>query len=130
MRTPVQINVNVFISFGETSRISDIYTVPEGKRLVIQHVALKCDTLGVGNAVRGSVLTQFANDDFSHEFAVNAQPSVDGPLFVANHPMLAFADPGTRVQMHLTIDQAMGSGSGAFSGLRGTLSGYLESVQQ
>lgn len=129
VRTPVQIGVNVFISFGETSRLSDIYTVPEGKRLVIEHVALKCDTLDVGNAVRGSVLTQFASDDFSHEFALNAQPPVDGPLFVANHPMLAFADPGTRVQMDVSIDQAMGSGSGGFSGLRGTFSGYLESVE-
>ena len=129
VRTPVQISVNVFISFGETSKLSDIYTVPEGKRLVIEHVALKCDTLAVGNAVRGSVLTQFANDDFSHEFAINIQPSVEGPLFVANHPMLAFADPGTRVQIDVSIDQAMGSGSGGFSGLRGTFSGYLESVQ-
>ena len=130
LRTPVQIQINLFISFGETSRLSDVYTVPEDKRLVIEHVALKCDTLGVGNAVRGGLLTQFANDAFSHEFAVNAQPSVDGPLFVANHPMLVFADPGTRVQMEVGIDQAIGSGSGGFSALRGTLSGYLESVQQ
>lgn len=130
VRTPVQIGVNVFISFGETSRLSDIYTVPEGKRLVIEHVALKCDTLAVGNAVRGSVSTRFANDDFSHEFAINMQPSVDGPLFVANHPMLAFADPGTRVQLSVSIDQAIGSGgSGGISGLRGTFSGYLETVQ-
>lgn len=130
VRTPVQIKVNLFISFGETTRLSDVYTVPEGKRLVIEHVALKCDTLDVGNGVRGSLLTQFGNDAFSHEFAVNAQPSVEGPLFVANHPMLAFADPGTRVQMDVTIDQTIGSGGGGgFSGLRGTFSGYLESVQ-
>jgi hypothetical protein len=129
VRTPVQIKVNVFISFGETNALEDVYTVPEGKRLVIEHVALKCDTLDVGNAVRGSVSTRFGGENFSHEFDVNSQPSVNGPLFVANHPMLAFADPGTRVQMLVEVDQAVGSDSGGFSGLRGTFSGYLESVQ-
>jgi hypothetical protein len=131
LRTPVQIEVNVFIPFGVTSDFKDIYVVPEGKRLVIEHVALRCNALGVGNAVRGSVITLFEHDDFIHEFAVNAQPSVDGPLFVANHPMLAFADPGTTVRMDVSVDEPIGSGSdtGGFTALRGTLSGYLENAQ-
>lgn len=128
VRTPVQIQINQFISFGETTSLRDVYTVPEGKRLVIEHVALKSDTLSVGNAVRGGLLIRFGGESFSHEFAVNPQPSVNGPLFVANHPMLVFADPGTRVQMEVEIDQAVGSDNGGFSGLRGTFSGYLESV--
>ena len=129
LRTPVQIKLNVLITFPETGALEDIYVVPEGKRLVIEHVALICDTLNVGNAVRGSLLSRFEGELFTHALAVNAQPPVDGPLFVVNHPMLAFADPGSRVEIAVSVDQAMGSGSSSFSALRGTLSGYLENAQ-
>ena len=129
LRTPVQIQVNVFMQFGETALLRDVYTVPEGKRLVIEHVALLTDTLGAGNAVRGSLLTQFQGEISSHHFDVRAQTPVDGPLFIVNHPMLAFADQGTRVQLDASIEQAIGSGSGGFSAFRGTLSGYLENLQ-
>ena len=129
VRTPVQIPVNVFMQFGETALLRDVYTVPEGKRLVIEHVSLLTDTLGPGNAVRGGLLTLFEGENSSHHFDVRAQTPVGGPLFVVNHPMLAFADPGTRVQMEATIEQAIGSGSGGFSAFRGTLSGYLENAQ-
>ena len=129
VRTPVQIPVNVFMQFGETALLRDVYTVPEGKRLVIEHVSLLTDTLGPGNAVRGSLSTLFQGESSSHHFDVRAQTPVAGPLFVVNHPMLAFADPGTRVQMEASIEQAVGSGSGGFSAFRGTLSGYLENAQ-
>jgi hypothetical protein len=49
----VQIKVSVFINFGEIIGEADVYTVPAGKRLVIEHVALESETVNTGNAVRG-----------------------------------------------------------------------------
>jgi hypothetical protein len=45
--------------------------------------------------------------------------------------MLAFADPSTTVRIDVSIDEPIGSASdtGGFTALRGTLSGYLETVQ-
>ena len=129
LRTPVQIKLNVFINFPDKSALETIYIVPEGKRLVIEHVTLISDRLEVGNAVQGSLLARFGGDLFTHELSVSAQPPVDGPLFVVNHSMLAFADPGSSVQMSVRVDQDEGGAGSSFSALRGTLSGYLENVQ-
>ena len=128
LRTPVQISVNVLIHGPELSAEEEVYTVPEGKRLVIEHAALVCDTLDPGNAVRGSVLSNFEGLS-SHPLDVNLQLPVDGPLFIVNHPMLAFARAGSTVRMSVRVDQPEGSPGSSFSALRGTLSGYLETVQ-
>jgi hypothetical protein len=56
------------------------------------------------------------------------QAPVNGRFFVANHPQLAFADPGTDVTLTVTLDEPHGGGSGFFTVLRGTISGHLETV--
>ena len=129
LRTPVQIKVNTFISFGEQNGAEDVYIVPAGKRLVIEHVALESENLILAsNAVAGRLLTSFGGKVFSHPFDIRSQAPVDGVLFVVNHPMLAFADPDTTVSVLATVDEPQGIGSGGYSALSGTLSGYLENV--
>ena len=128
IRTPVQIRVNVFMSFGETNATEGVFTVPAGKRLVIEHVALDTENLLAGNAVRGRVLTEAGGHISSHPFDVHPQAPVDGPLFLANHSLLAFADPETVVTVTAEVDQPQFEGSGGYSVLVGTLSGYLENL--
>ena len=129
LNIPVQIRVNTFIHGGDTTGSEDVYTVPPGKRLVIEHVALESDNLDPGNAVRGHVFTRVATaNPFSHPLDLRAQVSVDGPLFVANHPMLAYADAGFTVTVTAEVDQPQGSVSFSFAALQGNLSGHLEDV--
>jgi hypothetical protein len=129
LRSPVQFSLNVSIHFPATTGEEDIYVVPDGKRLVIEHVSLICDTLEPGNAVRGRMLTNFGGGLFTHELTVTIQPTVGDQLFIVNHPMLAFADPGTKVHMVVRIDHAQGGPGSSLSGLRGTVSGHLENLQ-
>jgi len=130
LRTRVQIQVNVLIDFGETFHEAEVYTVPAGRRLVIEHVAFQGENIEIGNAVQGTLISSFGGEIFVHPFDIRRQDSdgAVGPLFVANHPLLAFTDPGQVVRVSAEIDEPQGSGSGFFSALRGTLSGYLEEV--
>ena len=131
LRTPVQIKVNTFIDYGAYIGVEEIYTVPAGKRLVIEHVALTSENLAAGNAVRATVVTHFGGEIFDHTLDVRAQAAVafgGGQLSLVNQQMLAFADAGTVVEVRAKVNAAQGSGIGGYSALLGTLSGYLESV--
>src|SRR5215204_5485313 len=64
IRTPVQIQVNTSINTGEVVGDQLVYTVPAGKRLVIEHVAVFSDELAAGNTVRGFVRTRFGGTNF------------------------------------------------------------------
>jgi len=130
LRTPVQIKVSVFINFGEIIGEANVYTVPAGKRLVIEHVALESETVNTGNAVRGTLSSRFGGQNFIHPFEVRPQAAkgLGGPLFVANHPLLAFADPGQAVRVTAEMNEPEGPSNGFFNALTGTLSGYLEEV--
>ncbi len=125
IRAPVMIRVNLLLASDQTFGEADVYTVPEGKRLVIEHAALVNDTINVGNAVRTDLTTILNSELCSHPLDVREQDPVNGPLFVVNHPILAFGDPGTRVRVFVTLDQPIGGAT--VSAIRGTLSGYLES---
>ena len=130
-RTPVHFPASCPIDEGgEISCVSTIFTVPEGMRLVIEHVALVSDTLPTGNAIRGRVASEYEGITVSHHLDLRAQAPVAGPLFVANYPMLAFAGPGTIIRLSAQIDQPLPGtpGTGIRNVLRGTLSGYLESM--
>ena len=128
-RTPVQFSAFCSVSFPETNCESTLYTVPDGMRLVIEHVALVSDTLVTGNAIQASVLTQpEVGNTLSHHLDLRAQAPVEGTLFVANHPILAFAGPGKEIRLTAILDQPQGSPGSSFNVLRGTLSGYLESI--
>ena len=61
-RTPVQIKVNTFINFGEIVGEADIYTVPMGRRLVIEHAALESETVNAGNGIRATLSSRFAGE--------------------------------------------------------------------
>lgn len=126
---PVQISVNVLMTGGDTSADEDVYTVPLGKRLVIEHVSLNSENLDPGNAVSARVFTQMLGQNPSaHPLDVRVQVPVDGPLFVANHPLLAYADSGLTVKVIVRVDQPQGSVSSSFSALNGTMSGHLEDL--
>ena len=130
VRMPVQIKVNVFINFGETFAEAEVYTVPAGNRLVIEHVALESENVNTGNAVKGTLTSRFAGQIFSHPLEVRPQAAkgLGGPLFVANHPLLAFADPGQVVRITAVMNEPKEPQNGFFNALSGTLSGYLEEV--
>jgi hypothetical protein len=119
VRTPVQIKVHTYFQVG----LEDVYTVPEGKRLVIEQVALASNNLVAGEVIRGTVITQFAGQTFDHHLDVRPQFTIaSGTFYIANHPLLAFADQSTHVQVDAR------SAGGSSGNLEGTLSGYLESV--
>jgi hypothetical protein len=123
---PVQIGVNTFIANDEFSGAETVYTVPAGKRLVITHAAVVSRTFS-DNAVRGEVVTNFEGNLFTHPFDFNAQAPFDD--FVANHPVLAYADAGTAVVVNVFVKIQASNQSGGYIILRGTLSGYLENVK-
>ena len=129
-RTPVQIKVNVFIAFGDIVGEADVYTVPTGRRLIIEHVAVESENINTGNAVRGTLSSRFGGQIFIHPLDVHAQAAdgLGGPLFVANHPLLAYADPGQVVNVRAEVNEPEGVPSGFYNALTGTMSGYLEEV--
>jgi hypothetical protein len=119
LRTPVQIKVHTYFQVG----LEDVYTVPNGKRLVIEHVALASNNLVAGEVIRGTVITQFQGEIFDHHLDVHPQFTIaSGTFFVANHSLLAFAEQSTHVQVDAR-SSVTSSGD-----VQGTLSGYLESV--
>jgi len=129
-RTPVQIKVNTFINFGEIVGEADIYTVPMGRRLVIEHAALESETVNAGNGIRATLSSRFAGESFIHPLDIRAQTAngLGGPLFVANHPLLAFVDPRQVLTVTAEVNEPKDGGLGFYNALTGTLSGYLEEV--
>lgn len=131
VRTPVVIKVNTLIYFGVRYGTETVYTVPAGKRLVIQHVAFESDNLWPGNSIKADVVTAVPGEAFVYPLDAHAQTmsAGDPPRYVMNHPLLAFADAGAHVVVEAVVSNPQGNMEGDFfSAVRGTLSGYLETV--
>ena len=131
LRSPVHIRVNTTIDFGETSGEQQVYTVPPGKRLVVEHVSLVSGQIHAGNGVGGSISSRFGGEIFSVPLDLRAQAKTglsDGPLYVVNAPALFFADPGQVVTVRAELNEPQGTSNGFFSVLLGTLTGHLEEI--
>jgi hypothetical protein len=125
--TPVQIDVDVFLTTGDTATLEDVYVVPDGMRLVIEHVSLKSGILFAGNTIEADVITRVGGLTFLHPLDFRPQTAIAGPHFVANHPALAYAEAGTQVTVAVQVKDPQALG--VWIALRGTVSGHLESAQ-
>jgi hypothetical protein len=111
--TPVQINGNVTIPFGGSFASKAVYSVPTDKRLVIEHVSLTSIAFVVAsNNIKVDLGSKFEGATFVYPLDMRLQSPVNGRFFVANHPQLAFADPGTDVTLTVTLDEPHGGGFG------------------
>lgn len=127
-RQPVAFSLNVGMSWG-TSYGCAGYTVPSNKRLEIDHVSASSGVLYQGNTIQASYGVHLGSDIDSYYLDLRDQGfNPASPLYIADQSQLAFADPGTQVQLCATLKSAQGSGSGGFNALRATFSGYLISV--
>jgi hypothetical protein len=125
-RQPVTFSLNVGMSFGTQRAACSNYTVPSGARLEIDHVSASSVVLIQGNTIQASYVTRSGANinqfylDFHDQAFDPAQP-----LFIADHPQLAFADPGTTVQLCAVLKTTQGSGTGSFTALSAAFTGYL-----
>jgi hypothetical protein len=106
--------------------IANVYAVPPGKRLSIQHVALKSNLPENGTSLHADVLVGPANSEFEHPLNPVLQNRSDFSTYVMNHPLLAFANEGTQVSVRAILVPSFAEGRDGTVALEGTLSGYLE----
>lgn len=125
-RQPVAFTLNVGMSFGTQRASCSNYTVPAGARLEIDHVSAASVVLLQGNTIQATYLTHTGAsiNQFYLDFHDQAYDPAQ-PLFVADHPQLAFADPGSTVQLCAILKSVQGSGSGSFTALNAVFTGYL-----
>lgn len=127
-RQPVAFTLSVGMSWGTQYGCAS-YTVPAGKRLEVDHVSASSGVLYQGNTIQASYIAHVganANEyylDFHDQAFSPAQP-----LFVADQPQLAYADAASPLQLCATLKTAQGSGSGGFTAMRATFTGYLINV--
>ncbi|MBV8062988.1 MAG: hypothetical protein JOY51_05290 [Nevskia sp.] len=122
-RTPVQFEL--IVSPTQTDKCT-AFTVPAGTRLEVDHVSAASEGLDAGNTIRAYYMgvstyrgesTQFFLDFHDQAF----DPSQ--PLFVADHTLLSFAEPGTNFTLCAVLKNA--PTNGVFSQLRASFSGYF-----
>ena len=101
-------------------------TVPAGKRLVIENVAVSGVT-PTGQRMFVSLSTGVNNLALRHPLLVSAQgTNEDGEAeFVISQQVRLYADPGTAVTLHLKRSSTTGLAAITFA----TISGYLVDVQ-
>jgi hypothetical protein len=125
-RQPVTFILRVGMSFGLQKAACSDYTVPSGARLEIDHVTANSIVLFPGNTIQAFYSTR--TDSNINEFYLDFHDQAfdpTAPLFVADHPQLAFADPGTTVSLCATLRTGQGSGNGSFTALNAEFTGYL-----
>jgi hypothetical protein len=125
-RQPVVFSLLVGMSFGTQRAACSDYTVPTGMRLEIDHVSAASSVLFQGNTIQATYSTRngFAINEYYLDFHDQAFDPTQ-PLFIADHSQLAFSDPGSTVELCAVLKSTQGSGSGGFTALRATFSGYL-----
>ncbi len=125
-RQPVTFNLSVGMSFGTQRAGCADYTVPAGTRLEIDHISAASVVLNQGNTIQATYSTHTggAINEFHLDFHDQAFDPTQ-PLFVADHAQLAFADPGSVVELCAILKNTQGSGSGGFTALRAAYTGYL-----
>ncbi len=125
-RQPVTFSLNIGMAFGTQRAACSNYTVPATARLEIDHVSASSVVLLQGNTIQASYVTRSgANlNQFYLDFHDQAFDPTQ-PLFIADHPQLAFADPGSTVDLCAVLKTGQGSGNGGFTALSAAFTGYL-----
>jgi hypothetical protein len=119
-RNPFQRAFLVTFSPTETQK-SDTFTVPSGKRLVIEQISVD-GFVASGQKVRAALLANTNSDlaTFGVEMVPQGSFPGQGDVFVGNEHLRVYADPGTTV--FVTLRRNDGTGDGRFEV---GLSGYL-----
>jgi hypothetical protein len=108
--------------FSSTNRVETgtIYTVPAGKRLVIEVVSGRA-VVASGTKVRSTMVTRVASGSMNTHLTWTLQ-SVEGThqIFALTHPIRLYADAGTKVDITTTRSTLANSG-----GITYSFSGYL-----
>jgi hypothetical protein len=126
-KKPIQFRVKVVVdNFG--IGIQPIYSVPAGKRLSIEHVALKTSLLENGTFIHADILIGPVGSEFDHPLSPVIQERVDQTQYIINHPILAFADRGAEIRVRAILIPGFAEGRDGLVALEGTLSGYLENA--
>jgi len=127
-RVPFQVRFGANVMDGVGAIIQDLFTVPEGKRAVIEF-ASGLNKVPVGQTVLDFLIeTRLNGDDVDagHRFIVQSIPGTTPATFVVSGTAKLYADPGTIVK--LRVIRTNGT-AGLFS-TSVTVSGYLEDVSQ
>lgn len=121
-RQPVQAAVSCVVDEG-SGCLRVIYTVPSGKRLVIEYASMKTK-LEDAHISRMTIHTTIGGEEITHYLTPTPPtPLVDTETSVGQELRL-YADPGTSVLVSGTPFNSDGSNGFAF-----TISGYLVDVQ-
>lgn len=97
---PFHRTVPVFYPSG-SGGVTTVFTVPAGKRLIIETVSARAELAPIDTPNIVEVLTTLgSNNTAFHEILVSKQGlNLNGlSVFVGTHDMRAYADPGTDVQ--------------------------------
>lgn len=123
-RQPVAAACNVFgpapstgVQFGCTA----MYSVPAGKRLVIEYADAWCES--PKNVFNAEVITEIAGVPIPYNLTVvnEGLDELGTPFFAVAQPLRAYADPSTNVDMLFASTDTTGS-----THCVGGFSGYLE----
>ena len=114
-RTPFQVRLSC--GNGSTTACNGTSAaIPLGKRLVIQHVSVKIDTLPAGSTVEFLDLSSPEGELYIHPELNSSGFGFDHYVGNANGPL--FVDEGQQMRLH-------GQASGTGMILQGTVTGYL-----
>lgn len=104
------------------------FSVPQGKRFVIEHVSFRnwFSVLDPNEGLWIEIWTTFNGELRARSLNFSRQRYGNADLFIANHPMLAYADGGTEVmvRVHLATPPFC-SQSSSPPVAHGLMSGYL-----
>ena len=105
------------------------YTVPPGKRLVIEHASVIAD-IGRGEKVHAFVRGGNGFQDAINPFTMTFQVTVGtNDMFVGSQPMKLYAEPGTTIEVLITRRDAANTGAvSPNANLHSSISGYLVDV--
>ena len=126
-RQPYQMGGVVLWSCSE-QMAERTFTVPEGKRFIIENVAYRSFPLDPGDGIRAEIWTTFEGSLRPRPLDFHRQQFGDSGWFVAAHPLLAFADAGTEVSIRAFLSDPTGvscSSPGSPPIMSGAISGYL-----
>ena len=139
INTPKVLNANdsnIFQEFRVDNNFNDAqkvftYTVPAGKRLVIEYVSVTA-TIGAGEKVRAFVRGGNGFTEAIHPIVMNYQVTVSSnDVFVGSQPLKLYAEPGTSVVVLVSRRDAANTGAvSPNAGLESSITGYLVDVPQ
>ena len=129
---PVQLSTSLFFTPGEFSLFVRFYTVPEGKRLILEDISARSimqpdATVEANLVVADTRYTRFLF--FSRQHRVAATDPIDPipvqDIFIAGGPVRVVVEAGQALEFH-----GRRSSSTEIATLRAYFSGHLEDVAQ